>query len=62
MKLQDKVAVITGGSAGIGAICARVFGKHGSNVVIGLRGQEAGHIAVVGASVRGLSVFSLTTW
>ena len=45
MKLQDKVAVITGGSAGIGLGCARVFGKHGCKVVIGSRGQEAGQAA-----------------
>jgi L-fucose dehydrogenase len=42
MKLHDKVSVITGGSAGIGFGCARVFGKHGCKVVIGSRGQEAG--------------------
>ena len=42
MKLQDKVAVITGGSAGIGFGCARVFGKYGCKVVIGSRGRETG--------------------
>jgi L-fucose dehydrogenase len=45
MKLQDKVAVITGGSAGIGFGCAGVFAKHGCNVVIGSRGAEAGRAA-----------------
>ena len=45
MKLQDKVAVITGGSAGIGFGCARVFGKYGCKVVIGSRGHEAGQAA-----------------
>ena len=45
MKLQDKVAVITGGSAGIGFGCARVFGKHGCKVVIGSRGRETGQAA-----------------
>ena len=45
MKLQGKVAVITGGSAGIGFGCAWVFGKHGCTVVIGSRGQEAGWAA-----------------
>lgn len=45
MKLQNKVAVITGGSAGIGFGCARVFGKHGCKVVIGSRGLEAGQLA-----------------
>lgn len=45
MKLQSKVAVITGGSAGIGFGCARVFGKYGCAVVIGSRGREAGQKA-----------------
>jgi L-fucose dehydrogenase len=45
MKLQDKVAVITGGSAGIGLGCSRVFAKHGCKVVIGSRGQAAGRAA-----------------
>jgi NAD(P)-dependent dehydrogenase (short-subunit alcohol dehydrogenase family) len=45
MKLRDKVAVITGGSAGIGFGCARVFAKHGCKVVIGSRGQKAGEAA-----------------
>ncbi len=42
MKLRGKVAVITGGSAGIGFGCARVFGKYGCTVVIGSRGLDAG--------------------
>jgi len=45
VKLRDRVAVITGGSAGIGFGCARVFGKHGCKVVIGSRGEEAGGAA-----------------
>ena len=45
MKLQGKVAVITGGSKGIGFGCARVFGKHGCRVVFGARGEEAGRAA-----------------
>lgn len=42
MKLQGKVAVITGGSKGIGLGCGRVFAKHGCNVVLAARGEEAG--------------------
>lgn len=45
MKLKDKVAVITGGSKGIGLGCARVFARHGANVVIAARGQDAGEAA-----------------
>ena len=45
MKLADKVAIITGGSKGIGLGCARVFGKHGAKVVIAARGEQAGKAA-----------------
>jgi NAD(P)-dependent dehydrogenase (short-subunit alcohol dehydrogenase family) len=45
MKLQDKVAVITGGSKGIGLGCARVFARHGAKVVLAARGQEDGKAA-----------------
>ena len=45
MKLADKVAVITGGSKGIGLGCARVFGRHGAKVVLAARGEEAGREA-----------------
>ncbi|NOX53864.1 MAG: glucose 1-dehydrogenase [Planctomycetes bacterium] len=45
MKLRGKVAVITGGSKGIGFGCARVFAKHGATVVIGARGEQAGREA-----------------
>ncbi len=42
MKLRDKVAVITGGSKGIGFGCARVFAKHGCKVVLAARGRDDG--------------------
>ncbi len=45
MKLEGKVAIITGGSKGIGLGCARVFAKHGATVVIAARGEEAGQEA-----------------
>jgi NAD(P)-dependent dehydrogenase (short-subunit alcohol dehydrogenase family) len=40
--LQDKVAVISGGTSGIGARTAELFVKHGAKVVIGGRRQEIG--------------------
>jgi NAD(P)-dependent dehydrogenase (short-subunit alcohol dehydrogenase family) len=42
MKLADKVAVITGGTKGIGLGCAQVFGRHGAKVVLGARGESLG--------------------
>jgi NAD(P)-dependent dehydrogenase (short-subunit alcohol dehydrogenase family) len=42
MKLREKVAIVTGGSKGIGLGCVRVFAKYGCKVVIAARGQEAG--------------------
>ena len=34
MRLKDKVCIITGGSSGIGAACARVFTREGAKVVV----------------------------
>lgn len=45
MKLQRKVAVVTGGSKGIGFGCARVFARHGCKVVLGARGRADGEAA-----------------
>lgn len=42
MKLQGKVAVVTGGSKGIGLGCCRVFVRHGCGVVLAARGEEEG--------------------
>ncbi len=45
MKLQGKVAVITGGSKGIGFGCAKVFVKYGCAVVIASRREKDGKAA-----------------
>lgn len=45
MKLANKVAVITGGSKGIGFGCAKVFAQHGCKVVMASRGEADGQAA-----------------
>jgi L-fucose dehydrogenase len=42
LKLADRVAIITGGTKGIGLGCARVFGRHGASVVIAARNEQTG--------------------
>lgn len=42
MRLEDKVAIITGSSRGIGQGCARVFASEGAAVVIVCRSKESG--------------------
>ncbi len=42
MRFQDRVVIVTGGSKGIGAGCARVFCQEGGLVAILARGTEEG--------------------
>jgi NAD(P)-dependent dehydrogenase (short-subunit alcohol dehydrogenase family) len=54
MRLQDKVAVITGGAAGIGLACARRFAAEGAKVVladvVADRGEQAAEAIQAGGA------------
>lgn len=41
-KLQDRVAVVTGGTSGIGEASAKAFAKEGANVAVVGRNEESG--------------------
>ena len=61
MKLQGKVAIITGGSKGIGLGCGRVFAKYGACVVLAARGEKAGKDAEKEIADRGGSAWFVPT-
>lgn len=46
MKFEDKVALITGGTSGIGLSVARSLTKEGAKVVIVGRNQNKGDLAI----------------
>jgi len=53
MRFQDRVVIVTGGSKGIGAGCARVFAAEGGLVAILARGREKGEAIAAEVSVAG---------
>lgn len=61
MKLSDRVAIITGGSLGIGLGCSRCCARHGASVVIAARGEEAGREAVRELAEAGHSAIFVRT-
>jgi len=53
MRYADKVAIITGGSHGIGAGCVRVFAEAGAKVVFCSRGETEGKALAAEVSAKG---------
>jgi 3-oxoacyl-[acyl-carrier protein] reductase len=52
-RLENKVAIVTGGSRGIGKGIARIFSEDGAKVVIASRNEESGRNAVDEIASRG---------
>ncbi len=57
--LRGKVALITGGSRGIGKSCALTMGEEGCNVVICARGKEALSEAAEAIREKGVEVLAI---
>lgn len=61
MRLQGKVAVITGAGAGIGRACAELFCEQGARVVIAERDREAGLSVEAALKQRGYDCLFVAT-
>lgn len=61
MRLKNKVAIITGGSQGIGEQIGHTFGENGAKIVIADINEETGNIAVKGLEEKGVEVLFVKT-
>jgi NAD(P)-dependent dehydrogenase (short-subunit alcohol dehydrogenase family) len=53
MKLQDRVAIITGGTSGLGEASARLFAEEGARVAVTGRDEARGRAVVSAIAARG---------
>jgi len=61
MRLKDKVALITGGGAGIGRACVSLFAREGARVVIAERDAPTGNAALAELQAAGYAAIFVET-